>query len=282
MFVPPVLFALAICVVCVPCATVGSLRMHPWLVVYLLATASAVAAGAVTTIGLLALAVLFGIAWLAHRAAGLARFSLILVFAALAIALSIRAVPGVGQVVSQDAPRIASQHPAFAHGLDVGKASIGLLLFALLVPRVSTLAEARQMWRPTLALGLAGTAVTVGAAIVLGWLRFEPKLPPGAIVFLASNLIFTCIAEESVFRGLLQEGMHRVAERWQHPWMNSGVVALSAVLFGAAHARGGLHYVVLATLGGATNALAYAKARKVEASAITHFTLNAAHFVLFT
>ena len=39
---------------------------------------------------------------------------------------------------------------------------------------------------------------------------------------------------------------------------------------------------LLATLGGLTNALAYAKARKVEASVLTHFMLNAVHFVLFT
>ena len=116
----------------------------------------------------------------------------------------------------------------------------------------------------------------------MGTLRFEPKLPPGTVAFLVSNLLFACIAEESVFRGLLQEEMHRLAERWQRPGLHKAAVVLSAVLFGAAHARWGLHHVVLATLGGATNALAYAKARRVEASAVTHFTLNAAHFIFFT
>lgn len=282
MLTPSLLFPLAICAVCVPSASVGDVRVRPWLVVYLLATGIAMAAGAVTPVGLVALAILFGLAWHAHRAAGLARLALILLFAALAVALSTQAVPGVGKLTSQGAIRNAPHVAAFTLSLDVGKASVGLLLFALLVPRLHSAAEARRLWKPTLAIGLAGTAVTVGAALAMGYVRFEPKLPAGTTAFLVSNLLLTCLAEESLFRGLLQEEMHRIAERWQRPGLHAVAVAASALLFGAAHARGGLQYVLLATLGGATNALAYAKARRVEASAVTHFTLNAAHFIFFT
>ncbi len=264
------LFPLAICAVCFPCARVGEVRILPWLALYVLATVLAVAAGAVTPGGLVALALLLGLAWEAHSASGPARLVLILLFAALALALSIQAVPGVGKVTSP----ISS--------LNVGKVSAGLLLFALLVPRVSSVADVRRFWKPTLAIGVVGTAVTVGAAVAMGYVRFEPRLPPGTAVILVSNLLFTCIAEESFFRGLLQEEMHCAAERSHRRWLHAVAVAVSAIVFGAAHAAGGLHYVLLATLGGVTNALAYAKARKVEASAVTHFLLNAAHFVFLT
>ena len=162
--------------------------------------------------------------------------------------------------------------------LNVGKVSAGLLLFALLVPRASSAAEIRRLWKPTLAIGVVGTVVTVGAAVAMGYVRFEPKLPPGIAVKLVSNLLFTCITEESFFRGLLQEEIHRAAERSHRRWLHAVAVAASAIVFGAAHAAGGLHFVLLATLGGIANALAYAKARKVEASVVTHFMLNAAHF----
>ncbi len=282
MFDPPVLFALAVCAACAPSPNVGGVRFRPWLAVYLLATAAAVAAGAVTTVGLVALAALLGLAWQAHRAAGMARSALILLFAALAIALSMHSVPGVGKLALHPAPRHASGASAPTINIDVGKAGVDLLLFALLVPRLSCVADARRLWKPTLAIGVVGTALTAGTAMAMGYIRFEPKLPPGTIGFLVSNLLFACIAEESVFRGLLQEQMHRLAERLQRPGLHAAAVMLSAGLFGAAHARWGLHYVVLATLGGATNALAYAKARRVEASAVTHFTLNAAHFIFFS
>ncbi|MCK9689268.1 type II CAAX prenyl endopeptidase Rce1 family protein [Scleromatobacter humisilvae] len=263
------LFPLAICAVCFPSALVGDVRIPPWLVLYVLATILAVAAGAVTLGGLVALAFLLGLAWEAHQASGPARLVLILLFAALAIALSIQAVPGVGKVTSP------------LSSLNVGKFSAGLLLFALLVPRASNAADVRRNWKPTLAIGAAGTVVTVSVAAGLGYLHLEPKLLPGTAVALVSNLLFTCIAEESFVRGLLQEEMHRAAERTQRRGLHATAVAVSAVVFGAAHAAGGLHLVLLATLGGITNALAYAKARKVEASVVTHFMLNAAHFLLF-
>ena len=280
MIPPFVLFPLAICAVLVPSARLGGVRILPWLVVYLLATVFAVAAGAVTPVGLVALAVLFGFAWRAHRATGLARLVLILLFAGLSIALSIQAVPGVGKLTSPSTLWLTPQAQALLR-LDVGKVSTGLLLFALLVPRVSSAAEVRQHWKATLAISIVGTAVTVGAAVAMGFVRFEPRLLPETAVRLVSNLLFTCIAEESFIRGLVQEEMHRAAERSQRRGLHAVVVAVSAIAFGAAHAAGGLHYVLLATLGGVANALAYAKARKVEASVVTHFMLNAVHFVFF-
>ena len=277
-----VLFPLAFFAACLPAARVGELRVAPWLVVYLLATGLAVAAGAVSAVGLGALAVLLGIAWAAHRATGRSRFLLIALFAALAVALSVQAVPGVGKLAWPSSLRLTPHAAAFTPTLSVGRVSAGLLLFALLVPRVSSVADVRRLWRPTLAIGLAGTALTVGVAVAMGYVRFEPKLPPGTAVFLLCNLLFACIAEESFFRGLLQEAMHRGAERSQRRGLHVVAVAVSALVFGAAHAGGGWHFVVLATLGGLTNALVYAKARKVEASIFTHFLLNAVHFVFFT
>lgn len=265
-----VLFPLAFCAVCFPCARIGELRILPWLVLYVLATGLALAAGAVTSVGLFALAALLGLAWQAHRTSGPSRLALILMFAALSVALSVQAVPGVGKVTTP----ISS--------FNVGKVSAGLLLFALLVPRVSCVADVQRLWKPTLAIGVVGTMVTVGAAVTMGYVRFEPKVPPGTLVRLVSNLLFACIAEESFFRGLLQEEMHRAAERSRRSGLHAVAVAVSAALFGAAHAHGGPHYVLLATMGGLTNALAYAKARKVEASVSTHFMLNAVHFVFFT
>lgn len=237
---------------------------------YVLATALAVAAGAVTPGGLVALALLLGFAWEAHRASGRARLVLILLFAALAIALSIQAVPGIGKVTSP----ISS--------LNVGKFSAGLLLFALLVPRVSSFAEVERYWKPILAIGVVGTAVTATVAVAIGFVHFDPHWPAGAAVALVSNLLFTCVAEESFVRGLLQEEMHRAAERSQRRGLHVTAVAVSAIVFGAAHAAGGPQLVLLATLGGLTNALAYAKVRKVEASVLTHFMLNAVHVVLLT
>jgi membrane protease YdiL (CAAX protease family) len=57
---------------------------------------------------------------------------------------------------------------------------------------------------------------------------------------------------------------------------------VSTVLFGLAHARGGPGLVVLAALAGLGYAAAYLRSGRIEGAILTHFALNAVHFVAFT
>ncbi len=59
-------------------------------------------------------------------------------------------------------------------------------------------------------------------------------------------------------------------------------VIVSALLFGLAHFGGGLAYVGLATLAGLGYGIAYARTQRIESAILTHFLLNAVHFVGFT
>jgi hypothetical protein len=79
---------------------------------------------------------------------------------------------------------------------------------------------------------------------------------------------------------LIQERITRALAaypRWR--WV---AVAASALLFGAAHGAGGALYAALATVAGLGYALAYATTRRVEAAVLTHFIVNAVHFLGFT
>jgi membrane protease YdiL (CAAX protease family) len=281
MIVPFVLLALATCTVWLPPVGMRGPRIHAWLFLLLIASAWAEVAGIIGAAGLATLAALLGVAWTARGAGARVRGGLLALVAIGSLALSLHVVPGVG--IARWAPvRLTPDAVAFTPGLNFGKASAGLVLFALVAPRLAAWAELRPIWKPTIGVAAIGTCVTVGAAIAMGYTRFEPKLPPETAVFLLANLFFTCVAEESFFRGLVQEEMHRAAERARMCWLHVAAVPLSAVVFGAAHAAGGMQYVLLATLGGFANALAYARARKVEASIFTHFALNATHFIFFT
>ena len=57
---------------------------------------------------------------------------------------------------------------------------------------------------------LATAAAVLSAAVITGYVRPEIKLPSITLEFLATNLFFTCIAEEAFFRGLIQERMTRI------------------------------------------------------------------------
>jgi membrane protease YdiL (CAAX protease family) len=275
---PFVLLALATCTVWMP--PLGR-SVHVWLVLLLSAMAWAAVEGMVAPTALVALAALLGVAWAARRAKAPWRGVLLVLTAVGALALSLHVVPGI-EPLRWPPVRLTPDAVAFTPGLNFGKAASGFILFALVAPRLASLAELRPIWRPTIAIAAIGAGVTVAAAVAMGYTRFEPKLPSETAAFLVTNLLFTCVAEESFFRGLLQEEMHRAAERAGRRWLHIAAVPVSAIVFGAAHAAGGTHYVLLAALGGFANALAYAQARTVEASIVTHFTLNAVHFLFFT
>ncbi|MDP5009557.1 MAG: CPBP family intramembrane metalloprotease, partial [Glaciimonas sp.] len=99
-------------------------------------------------------------------------------------------------------------------------------------------------------------------------------------LFLIVNLLFTCVAEEVFFRGVLQE---RLAGLLPSSTMAAIIVVLcSAALFGVAHIGGGIIYVSLATLSGIGYAYAYHATKRVEAAILVHFIVNAVHFIGFT
>lgn len=126
--------------------------------------------------------------------------------------------------------------------------------------------------------------LTVGVVLGVGCLthtvHWDPKWPAQAPAFLAVNLLFTCVAEEGFFRGLLQERLTQACgtSSLAH-WLPALV---SAMLFGAVHLGGGWPFALLATLAGFGYTAAYARTRHIEAAILTHFAVNAAHFLLFT
>jgi membrane protease YdiL (CAAX protease family) len=119
---------------------------------------------------------------------------------------------------------------------------------------------------------LATTGAVMLGSLALGFVRFEPHWSAAFAVWATINVLTTCVSEETFFRGLIQEALPDSA----------GAVVVSAVLFGLAHLAGGWQYVLLATLAGAGYAIVYRLTARLEMAILTHFALNAVHFLLFT
>jgi len=134
----------------------------------------------------------------------------------------------------------------------------------------------RRVW-PVL---LATLVVVLGIGWGLGYVQPDLKWTAFSAFFLLSNLLITCVTEEAFFRGFLLAGFARVLGRWQAG--AAIALVLSAVLFGLAHVRGGLPLVLLATIAGLFYGGAYLRTRRIEGAILTHFALNAVHFVAFT
>ena len=119
-------------------------------------------------------------------------------------------------------------------------------------------------------------------SLALGFVRFDPTPAPFQIFALWAwtNLFFTCIAEEAVFRGLLQRGLERALRRFRR----GDLVALVAasVVFGVAHLAGGWRYVALSAVAGLGYGAAQQRTGRLEAAILTHFAVNFIHFLAFT
>lgn len=256
----------------------------PWMALFAAAVVAACFAGVLTAPAVVALLVMTG---LCLKAAGVEarRQAGGWTWAAggSGLALALHVLPGFQNPLLVNAVRITPDALPFTLYANFDKGSVGLLMLACFAPRLASWRDARAVVGPTLVAIVVTGAASIGAAWLAGYVRFEPKLgalPSFAPAFLVINLFFTCVAEEAFFRGLIQERLTRgLADR---PRLVLLPVVVSAALFGLAHLGGGPLYVAVATLAGLGYAGVYAKTRRVEAAVLTHFAVNATHFMFFT
>lgn len=260
---------------------------HTWLALFLAATVTALLASIVQPLGLLWLALFAAAVHLFARTNSpnsthpLVRTAAAVAILLLAAALTAHVLPGFNNPRVISDLRLTPDALPYRLHLNFDKTAVGLLLVALLHSRLTRLAD----WRGTLRTMAPIAAATVGALLLLslafGYVRFAPKFPPETPLFLWANLCLTCLAEEALFRGFVQAQLTR---RWQH--FRHGptfALAIAALLFGLAHAAGGPIYVALSTLAGLGYGLAYQRTgHRLEAAILTHFSVNALHFLLFT
>ena len=230
---------------------------------------------------LLALAVLAALTW-GGVAAPRWRGAFVALAGLLALAMSLHLLLGFHPVLLFRDVRLTPDAAPFSLSLNFDKAAAGVVLLGAFCARTTS-------WRqfgsqlPTIAVAaLATAAISIDIALAAGYVRFAPKWPDAAPAFLLANLLFTCVAEEAFFRGLIQERLMRLAEARRQPAWNWIAVAVSTVLFGLAHAGGGATWLLVATIAGLGYSLVYARTRTIEGAILVHFSVNAVHFLGFT
>ncbi len=290
MSLPFVLLALAVIAAWLPAWRPGRRVVPPWTVLLAAATAAGIAGGVLQATAVAALAVLCGLAWAATRAHGtLPRGALMAASALLALAVSLHLVPGFARPLIFDRVRFTPDAAPFTQALDFGKAAAGLVLLAAFCrPRPGD-GVPRPDWRASLTRTAAAVVVVPAAVLALGAAlgitRFEPHWPDGALAFLAANLLFTCVAEEAFFRGVIQERMLRLGDasprRSARAAWRVAAVALSTALFTLAHPGGDPRLAATIAVAGLGYGIAQAATRRIESGIAVHVAVNAAHFLLF-
>lgn len=276
---PFVLLMAAIAAVWLPRPHGWPAAAPPWALLFVAALAGGWAQGLLAPFALAALALLVLLTRLAARTRGTAwqwaAWGLLVLWCA---ALVLHRVPGFHNPVVIDAVRFTADAAPFTQYLNFDKGAVGLVLLAWLAPRLQRGDAFGRLAATTVLTWALTSAAVLGLALAGGLVRPAFKLPAQAGLFLAVNLFLTCVAEQALFRLLVQDRVRA----W--PMRGAAVLAtvLSALLFGLAHAGGGVAMVLLASLAGLGHAMVYERTRRIEAAILVHFGLNATHFLAFT
>ena len=251
-----------------------------WLGTCLLSVILALAAGVLDVIGLAALAAFAAICVVAHRAthpaAVIAAHALLVLGSA---ALFLHVVPGFNNPVLVFDVVLGTGAQPYTKYLNYDKGMAALLLLALYAPdRTATDRGSRPsafLWRFGLLVG-----VMLALTVVLGYVRWDAKLPSWWPAWLWSMAFLTALPEETLFRGCLQTWIERGLGPSNRATVASVVIA--GTVFGIAHAGGGATYVLLSSVAGMGYGWIYASTRSLAMSTLAHTGLNTVHFLLFT
>ena len=120
---------------------------------------------------------------------------------------------------------------------------------------------------------------TLTVALMIGLVVFSPKVPDFWLAFVAINLLFTCVAEEAFFRGLLQTKLSQLITAKR---LAIFAPLITAVVFALAHFIGGWSYVLVSGVAGFGYSYIFYKTQRLEWAILCHWLVNVSHFFLFT
>jgi hypothetical protein len=273
--------ALAVVSLWLPVPPLRGQRDWAWCAGLLLACAAGKATGVLDASGF---AATFFYAALAMRARASERLwiriPLLVLTGLCAFGFALHRFPGFHNPVLAEGVVVSPGAAPFTLHANFDTAVAGIVLMGVFCAPIRERGAWLPMLRRTAPVLAATLAVVLGAGWMSGYVRPDIKWTPLAPWFLAINLLFTCVTEEAFFRGFILGGLARGMARWRYG--SALAVAVSTLLFGLAHARGGAALVVLAALAGLGYAAAYLRSGRIEGAILTHFALNAVHFVAFT
>jgi uncharacterized protein len=258
-------------------------RVPLWALFYVAAIVLALIDGYLRPIGVIGLALLaVSVYFTAHGTSPESRFFAGTSTVVTALLLAFHVVPGFANPILINQLRITPDALPYTMYANFDKASAGLLFLALICKRAHT----SQDWRTVLlqsAQWLVPTiAATFAVGYALGYVKVAPKIPHFTLLFVVVNLLFVCVAEETFFRGFIQERIASYLKTKGITAASTIALVVGAVLFGLSHIGGGMTYVLLATIAGMGYGYSYLKSGSIEAPIITHFVLNFVHFIGFT
>ncbi|MDH4872882.1 CPBP family intramembrane metalloprotease [Pseudomonas sp. BN515] len=190
------------------------------------------------------------------------------------VALAAHLLPGFSPFPLGEPQRLGPDAPPYGLRVSWDKLLVGMTLLAWWLGRPTPRALApapRNAWLAALATLLLVPVLALAIGLV-GW---QPKWPEMIWEWLAVNLLVTVLAEELVFRGLLQPALvSRLGAR-------NGVL-LTAAIFGAVHLPFSPLFALVAGLAGLGYGLAFHYSGRLSVAVALHLAVNSCHLLLLS
>jgi membrane protease YdiL (CAAX protease family) len=190
------------------------------------------------------------------------------------IALAAHALPGFSPWQLRPARQLSGDAPPYALRLSWDKLLVGLSLLAWWLGQADSPLNRLQPRHLGAVVLLTLTGVPL-LALQLGVVAWQPKWPQDLWLWLAVNLGVTVLAEELLFRGLLQTRL--IA--WLGVWPG---IALTALLFGAVHAPFSPLFALVAGVAGLGYGLAFHYSDRLSLAVGLHAAVNLLHVLLLS
>lgn len=186
--------------------------------------------------------------------------------------LAAHLLPGFAPWILGEPERISNDAPPYLLRLSWDKLLVGCTLLAWWFSQPSRHGGKLMLAVPVYAATLLAVP---GLALLLGVVDWQPKWPDMLWPWLIVNLGVAVLAEELLFRGLLQR---RLVD-WLGVW--PGIVCAS-LLFGAAHIPFSPGFAVVATVAGVGYGLAFHLTGRLSVAIALHGLVNLLHFTLLS
>ena len=252
-----------------------------WLLLAALAALAGLASGSLSWAGLGLACIFLGAAYRFSQATRSAERTFVgVALGSLSLLLGAHLLPGFHNLKALDAVLVSADGLPFTMYLNLDKTLVALGLLGWCTPRIFTRPDWRQLLLFLRSRSLIFLPLIFILALLSGKVHWDPKLPSYALLWMLTNLLFVCTAEEAFFRGFLQRQLSLL---WKdRPLQQALPLVLASFVYGLSHFAGGSLYVAFVTLAGLVYGWAYQKTGCIEASILLHFLVNAAHFLLFT
>lgn len=198
-------------------------------------------------------------------------------FITTSLGLALHWFPGFNNLPVVVNEQITQNAIAFTLYANFDKAMAGLMLSAYFFAKNKT-AKPVNFGSPFLIIAFTILAALI-TALTLGLVEFAPKVPEFWLLFIAINLVFTCVAEEALFRGVIQTKLSKLITPKRFALL---APVLSTCVFSLAHFSAGTHYMLVAAVAGFGYGYIYYKTSRLEWAILCHWLVNVFHFFLFT